>query len=97
TCPSLKHKRVSPLCFDTQQRWICCNRGRAVRDRALARSRVDRATQVYLDANLELKQGFSTRLHHPMESLGGIDPTTISCFSQIHMTPMSRPPSHLHR
>jgi len=35
-------------------------------------------TQVYLDANLELKQRFSTKSHLSAERLDGIDPTT-SC------------------
>ena len=35
-------------------------------------------TQVYLDANLELKQRFSTKSHLSTERLGGIDLTT-SC------------------
>ncbi|HWE17568.1 MAG TPA: tyrosine-type recombinase/integrase [Hyphomicrobiaceae bacterium] len=79
TCPSLKRKRVSPHVLRHTTAMDLLQQGveQAVIALWLGHESIE-TTQVHLDADLELKQEFSTPLRLSMESPVAIDPTTSS-------------------
>jgi site-specific recombinase XerD len=74
-CPSLKGNARARMCFDTRRRWTFCKRGldRSLIALWLGHESVE-TTQIYLDANLAIKQAVHDKTTPPEGTFGRYRP-----------------------